>query len=116
MEKNYGINVTGGNFTAGAVAAGDHAQATNISATGSLVDARTEMQQLLELLNAHAGELARPEETIAVADLARRELDGDEPDKASVLGWLKLIASGAGSIAAMSGAVSAVEHAVTALL
>ena len=116
MEKNYGINVTGGNFTAGAVAAGDHARATNISATGSLVDARTEMQPTPRVAQRARRRTGAPEETIAVADLARRELDGDEPDKASVLGWLKLIASGAGSIAAISGAVSAVEQAVTALL
>ena len=116
MEKNYGINVTGGNFTAGAVAAGSHAQATNISASGSLDDARATMQQLLELLNAHAGELERPDETIAVAELAKRELEGDKPDKGSVLRWLGLIASGAGSIAAISGAVSAVQQAVAAFM
>lgn len=116
MEKNYGIKVTGGQFIAGAAAAGDHAQATNISATGSLDDARTRMRQLLDLLHTHAGELERPDETIAVAELARRELEADEPDKPSVLRWLKVVASGAGSIAAITGAVVAVQQVLVALL
>jgi hypothetical protein len=116
MEKNYGISVTGGRFSAGAVAAGKHARATNISATGSLDDARTHMQVLLDLLRAHAEELDRPEETIANAELAQRELEADEPDAPSVLGWLKIVASGAGSVAAISGAVSAVQQAIAALL
>jgi hypothetical protein len=116
MEKNYGISVTGGRFSAGAAAAGDHARATNISTAGSLDDARTQMRALLEVLHAHAGELTRSDETLAVAELARRELEADEPDKPSVLGWLKVVASGAGSIAAISGAVTAVQQAIAAVL
>ncbi|MEV5966009.1 hypothetical protein AB0L70_29850 [Kribbella sp. NPDC051952] len=115
MEQNNGISV-GGNFVAGAVAAGKHARATNISTGESLDDARTRMQVLLDLLHTHAGELARPDETIAVAERARRELETDEPDKPTVLGWLTTVASGAGSIAAISGAVAAVQQAIAALL
>jgi hypothetical protein len=116
MEKNYGISVTGGSFTAGAAAVGKHARATNISTGDALDDARTHLRALLDLLHAHAGELTRPDETIAVAELARRELEADEPNKQSVLGWLKVVASGAGSIAAISAAVTAVQQAIAALL
>ncbi|TDU88660.1 hypothetical protein EV138_2206 [Kribbella voronezhensis] len=112
--KNYGISVTGGKVEAGAMAAGDNATATNISAASdSLTDARAEMADLLELLRA-VPEL--PEQTVAMAELADRELGKEEPDKSSVLRLLELIASGATSIASIGGAVTAVQHAVSAIL
>jgi hypothetical protein len=112
--KNSGINVSGhGKIEAGAMAAGDHATATNISAVpDSLIDARAEMAHLLELLRA-VPEL--PEQTFAIAELADRELDKEEPDKSSVLRLLELIASGAKSIASIGGAVTAVQQAVSAI-
>ena len=115
MEKNYGISV-GGNLSAGAVAAGKHARATNISTGDSLQAARTQMQVLLDLLHKHAGELPRPDETIDAAELARTELEADEPDTPKILGWLMTVASGAGAIAAISEAVTAVHQAIAALL
>ncbi|MEU0093684.1 hypothetical protein [Kribbella sp. NPDC006257] len=112
--KNYGINVTGGKVEAGAMAAGDHATATNISATSdSLTDARAQMTQLLELLRA---ETDLPEQTVPMAELADHELWKEEPDKNSVLRLLELIASGAKSIASIGGAVTAVQQAVSAIL
>jgi len=112
--KNSGINITGGKVEAGAMAAGDHATATNISAVpDALTDARAEMTHLLELLRA-VPEL--PEQTVAMAELAEHELDKEEPDKNSVLRLLELIASGAKSIASIGGAVTAVQQAVSAIL
>jgi hypothetical protein len=112
--KNYGISVTGGKVEAGAMAAGDHATATNISSTSSaLTDARAEMTHLLELLRA-VPEL--PAQTVAMAELAGHELEKEEPDKSSVLRLLELIASGAKSIASIGGAVTAVQQAVSAIL
>ncbi|WUJ72208.1 hypothetical protein OG809_02860 [Kribbella soli] len=115
MEKNNGISV-GGNFVAGAVAAGKHARATNISTGDSLGAARTQMQMLLDLVHTHAGELTRPDETIAAAESARRELEADDPDKPKILGRLMTVASGAGAIAAISEAITAVHDAIAALL
>ncbi|WP_329002415.1 hypothetical protein OHA18_04775 [Kribbella sp. NBC_00709] len=117
MEKNYGIRVSGGQITAGAMAAGEGATATNISAVSaeSLADARAGMSQLLELLHAQSERLERPGETIAVAELAEHELAKDKPDKKSVLRLLELIASGATSIATISGAVTVVQQAVAAI-
>jgi hypothetical protein len=118
MEKNYGINITGGNVSAGAMAAGRDARATNISSTSadSLPDIRAGMSELLELLRGEADKLDRPEETIAVAELAERELGEDEPDKLSVLRWLKIVATGAGSVTSVAGAVTAIQQAVAAIL
>ncbi|NIK57329.1 hypothetical protein [Kribbella shirazensis] len=117
MEKNYGIRISGGQVSAGAMAAGEGATATNVSAVsaGSLTEARAGMAQLLELLHAHAERLDRPDEAIAVAELADRELSKEEPDKVSVLRLLELIASGAKSIASIGGAVTAVQQAVSAI-
>ena len=117
MEKNYGIRISGGHVSAGAMAAGEGATATNISAVSadSLADARAGMAQLLELLRTHSERLERPDEAIAVAELADRELAKDEPDKVSVLRLLELIASGAKSIASIGGAVTAVQQAVSAI-
>jgi hypothetical protein len=117
MEKNYGIRISGGHVSAGAMAAGEGATATNISAVsaGSLADARAGMAQLLELLHANSERLERPDEAIAVAELADRELAKEKPDKTSVLRLLELIASGAKSIASIGGAVTAVQQAVSAI-
>jgi hypothetical protein len=118
MEKNYGISISGGHVSAGAMAAGEGATATNITSTptGSLSDLRAGMTQLLELLRAQADRLERPEEAIAVAELAGRELAKDEPDKVSILRFLEIVASGVGSIASLTGAVAAIQHAVGAIL
>lgn len=117
MEKNDGIRISGGHVSVGAMAAGDGATATNISAVsaGSLADARIGMAQLLELLRTHSERLDRPEEALAVAELAERELSKEKPDKTSVLRLLELIASGAKSIASIGGAVTAVQQAVSAI-
>jgi hypothetical protein len=74
------------------------------------------MSELLELLRGEADKLDRPEETIAVAELAERELGEDEPDKLSVLRWLKIVATGAGSVTSVAGAVTAIQQAVAAIL
>ena len=70
MEKNYGIRISGGHVSAGAIAAGEGATATNISAVSadSLADARTGMAQLLELLRTHSEQLDRPDEAIASSE------------------------------------------------
>ncbi|RZT19752.1 hypothetical protein EV649_2889 [Kribbella sp. VKM Ac-2569] len=119
MEKNDGIRISGGHVSVGAMAAGQGATATNtnISAVsaGSLADARAGMAQLLELLHTHSERLERPDEAIAVAELADRELSKEEPDKTSVLRLLELVASGAKSIASIGGAVTAVQQAVSAI-
>jgi hypothetical protein len=117
MEKNYGINISGGKVSAGAMAAGEGAAATNISAVSadSLADARAGMAQLLDLLRTHSEKLERPAEAIAVAELAEHELSKDEPDKGSVLRLLELLASGAKSIATIGDAVTAVQQAVSAI-
>ncbi|WP_327637080.1 hypothetical protein OHB24_01445 [Kribbella sp. NBC_00482] len=117
MEKNDGIRISGGHVSVGAMAAGEGATATNISAVsaGSLADARAGMAQLLELLHTHSERLERPDEAIAVAELADRELSKEEPDKTSVLRLLELLASGAKSIASIGGAVTAVQQAVSAI-
>ncbi len=115
MEKNDGIRISGGQVSAGAMAAGKHAKATNISAasTASLADARAEMAHLLDLLRA---EPEPPGQTVELAELADHELGKEEPDKGSVLRLLELIASGAKSIASIGTAVTAVQQAVGAIL
>ncbi|WP_432944639.1 hypothetical protein ACQPXM_03435 [Kribbella sp. CA-253562] len=115
MSKNDGIKINGGQVSVGAMAAGDHATATNVSAvsTDSLANARAEMARLLELLRAQP-EL--PDQSVAMAELAEHELGKEEPDKGSVLRLLDLIASGAKSIASIGSAVTAVQQAVTAIL
>ncbi|GAA0942806.1 hypothetical protein GCM10009554_35660 [Kribbella koreensis] len=116
MQKNYGIEIHGGaDVSAGAMAAGNKATATNISAvaTDSLANARTEMARLLELLRAHP---EPPDQAIEMAEDAEYELAKEVPNKRSVLRLLDLIASGAKSIASIGGAVTAVQQAVSAIL
>ena len=111
VDKNYGINQTGGTINAGAIAVGKNAKATSVSSE-SLVNARAEMLRLVELLEVHANEV--PDETVALGELAQRELESDQPNKRKVLGWLKTIATGAGSVAAISEAADTVRQAIEA--
>lgn len=116
MNTNQGIQISGGTVTAGAMAAGHGATATNaVPAAGpaSLEDLRGELHALVELLRARADV---PADQVTVAELAEREAARPQPDKGSLLSYLQVLASGAGSIAAVGTAVTALQSAVTALL
>jgi hypothetical protein len=119
MDGNTGIAITGGNVSAGAMAAGPGATATNVAPgtlDGSLSDLRAEMVRLIEVLYTEAKGLTDADQTIAVAKLAERELAKEQPNKGSVLSLLQVLASGVGSVASLAGAVATIQQAVAAVL
>jgi hypothetical protein len=118
MNSNSGISISGGTVNAGAMAAGDHAKATNTTQqapASSLDDLRAEMADLVDAIRAHTMRLADGEETVALAENAQYELAKATPDRHALLATLQKLASGVGSVASLATAVTAIEHAAAAL-
>lgn len=119
MNSNYGISITGGTVSAGAMAAGRGATATSIaspSTDNSLSDLRAEFARFMASLHEQTMQLEDADRTVAVAELAAKEITKKEPDKKSVLDLLQLVASGVGSVASLAGSLSALERAVDTIL
>jgi hypothetical protein len=72
------------------------------------------MRALIEVLRSQTTGVSGGD--VTAAELAERELAKDEPDKTSLLGYLQILAAGAGSLASIGTAITALQHAVTALL
>lgn len=115
--ENSGISISGGNVTAGAMAAGDHAVARNEAAPASdpgLEDLREAVRELTRLVAERAPSPDAPD--LVVARLAEQEVTRETPDKGRLMGLLQALSSGAGAVTGLAGAVSAVEKAVQAVL
>ena len=117
-SENKGIMITGGTVNAGAVAAGDNAQAINMQppqAPASIEEMRERLAELLGELRVHHAELDDAEQTVALAQLAAREAEHEHPNRERFIGLMRTVAAGVGSVASLAGSVTALEHAATAL-
>lgn len=116
-KYNSGISISGGTVNAGAMAAGQHAQATNISTTpaSSVEELRAQLADLIVQLRAHQHDLDDGEQAVAVAEMAQREAAKDRPNRASFVGLMQTLAAGVGSVTSIATAVTALEHAAAAL-
>lgn len=119
MSTNYGISITGGTVSSGSMAAGEGAIATSISSASdinSLSDMRAEFASFLSSLRDQQPALEDAGQTVAIAELAAKEMDKDQPNKGSILGLLHLVASGVGSVASLAGSLTALERAASTIL
>jgi hypothetical protein len=118
-SKNSGIQISGGTVHAGAMAAGNHAVASNVSTSGDaargLAELRKSLADLAEQVRARAAELDDPEQAAAVADLAKAEAEKEKPNHRSLLGLLQALSAAVGSVATLGGSVNAIINTVSAL-
>jgi hypothetical protein len=117
-SDNSGISISGGTVNAGAIAAGNHAQAKNVSAVPvarSVEEVRTQLADLVRELRAHQDDFDDGAQAIAVAEMAAREAAKERPNRASFLGLMHALASGVGSVASVATVVTALEQASAAL-
>ena len=118
--RNEGVVISGGNVTIGAMAVGPYAQAVSNAADALQRRGQDELahkiQALLEALQQHEPELGDRDAAFSLTGRAAEELERDEPDKDTVLGFLGRVTAAAGSATAVAGAVTALQHAVMLLL
>lgn len=120
MNRNDGISIQGGNVTAGAMAAGDHASVTISSGGGDVTiaarpDVAALLQALVTALDRHRDELPASADPEAGAELAG-ELAQPKPSASRVRELLAAITAGAGSVSAVSQAATALGAALRHLL
>ncbi len=116
--KNQGISITGGTVQVGAMAVGKAASASNYVAAeppGTVDELRVRMTELLVQMRAESGALVDPQRTLAMGEMAERELAQDQPDKRSLVEALRSVAAGVGSVASLAGAVVSLQQAVGVL-
>jgi hypothetical protein len=119
MIENNGIWVAGGTVTAGSMAAGTGAVATNTAEGGTALtvdDIRVMVRDLVEELTSHAALLPDLDQTVTVARLAEQESAKEAPDKSRLSALLQLVTAGAGSVSGVAGAVEAIERVVQSVL
>lgn len=117
--ENKGIWIAGGTVSAGAMAAGPGAAATNIAGRGpatDVEDVRQMLRDLVQTITANAADLEDPEQTVTVARLAEQESAKEAPDKTRLASLLQLVTAGSGTVSGLAGAVEAVERAIHAVL
>lgn len=118
-SKNSGIQISGGTVRAGAMAAGDHAGASNVSTSDhtpqALAELRKSLADLAEQVRARAAELDDPDQAAAVADLAKAEAEKEKPNHRSLLGLLQALGAAVGGVATLGGSVNAIINTVSAL-
>jgi hypothetical protein len=119
-STNSGIHISGNStVNAGAMAAGDHAKATNRVIQGAgpevLDELRRSLADLAEQVRARADQLEDPEHAAAIADLAKAEAEKEKPNHRSLLSLLQALGATVGSVAALGGSVTAIMATVSAL-
>jgi hypothetical protein len=117
VNRNDGISITGGNVSAGGMAAGDHASVT-VNAGGDVVlaarpDVAPLLQALVAALAEHREELPAAV-TSAGAEVAA-ELAGPEPSRARVRELLGTVTEGAGSVSAVTEAAKSLWGVLSSL-
>jgi len=118
VNRNDGISISGGNVTAGAMAAGDNASAS-VSARGDVVlaahpDVAPLLHALLAALARHRDELPGPAAAEAGEQLAA-ELAEPRPSPSRVKELLTTVTEGAGSVTAVVEAARAITGALAHL-
>ena len=91
MQRNEGVIVTGGSFSAGVVAVGQHASVV-VSGTVDALKARgqpdiaAKLEELLDAVRAKGSELPDQAEALRMTERVAEELGRDEPDGVTVQG------------------------------
>jgi hypothetical protein len=121
VDINYGIKATGSaRITANAMAAGANAQANasvgDEDGPKDIDELHALLSELIVQLRETAPQIDDGDELVAVAKLADRELQKDQPDKHTVLGLLRAVGTGVAAFAGLAGAVATIQQAVMSLL
>ncbi len=124
QNRNYGIQVSGsGQLHASQLAVGKGARlegnTSNVTTPSTLKDldeVRRVLGAIVEQLRAGAPGLDDAPALAAVAESAQREAGKAKPSKAILAGLLDALMAGVAKVAALAGAVEAVQHAVSTLL
>jgi hypothetical protein len=121
MNVNKGIQVSGGQITAGAIAAGDRAIAIadrtrNELTGGPLEEIADKLAELTRELQENAAQLDDAEDLLESTTRIAEELKKEKPSKTTIRGILGAITEGAKSVTTVTIAVTALEQAVAALL
>jgi hypothetical protein len=122
-RPNQGIIITGGKVDVGAMAAGPNARAINNvhSATAALAergqtDLAAKIEELLQVLREHEAELTDRDAAFTLTARVAEELEREQPDKPTVQSFLARLAASTTSATTVANAVTALSHAVTALI
>jgi hypothetical protein len=118
---NKGIQVTGGQFHAGAVSVGDGALAVNqrVSAAGepeSLSELKEQLERLLELLEVRREVIPAADDVLDAARAATEEVGEEKPRRGVVLGLLKSISTGVANVVDVAGVVTPLMRAAGKLM
>jgi hypothetical protein len=123
VERNEGIQVTGGTFEAGAVAAGRNAQAIqNISSAADALDGAGKdeialrLRELGEAIAAQSERIDEAEELLHATESLAEEVSKPEPNRLTVRAMLNGITDAAGSVSGVAAAVTALRVALGAFL
>jgi hypothetical protein len=119
-----GIYQTGGSISVGgSLAVGPHAQAISVVTEArksleqrDLTEVSEKLGALLAALNEHADALVDRDAAFGSATEVAQELQREGPDKSRVASILATIREGAGSVAGVATAATALEQAVAAFL
>jgi hypothetical protein len=121
-SDNYGIQV-GGSATvnAGAIAVGPGAQAhgSQMNVAGPAADSiealREAIAALVEQLRASPPGVEDPAALVQIAESVQVEAAKERPNKGIISGLLGALVAGAGGVATIANAVTAIQHAVSVL-
>jgi hypothetical protein len=121
-SDNYGIQI-GGNATvnAGAIAAGPgagaYARDSNVAGptAGSVEALQEAIAALIEQLRASPAGLEDPGALVQIAESVQLEAAKERPNKGIISGLLGALVAGAGGVATVANAVTAIQHAVSVL-
>ena len=123
MPKNEGIYMTGGTINAEQLAVGRKARAVKIVSLADqaldrkgLQDIREKLDELVNILTAHADALDNPDEVLDSTEAVAAELSKDKPNKLTLTAILSGLASSVQSVAAVATAVEALKHAITTFM
>ena len=120
-NTNHGVQITGSHVNAGAIAGGKGASASahhvNMASDGAgLEDVRDLLAALAEELRTPPPEVTEPEVMTAIVTSAQTEAAKERPNLQTLSRLLRALMNGAGNVASLATAISAVQHAVSALL
>ena len=117
VNRNDGISISGGNVSAGGMAAGDHASVSVTAGGDVVVAARPDVAPLLQALVAALAE-HREELPAAVTSAGAEvtaELARPAPSRSRVRELLGTVTDGAGSVSAVTEAAKSLGSVLSAL-
>jgi len=117
-SDNYGVQITGSNVFGSAIAGGPgaHAEAHDINVTSqapeSIDDLRTAIAALVDLVRAVPPGADDEGVLIQLAESVQAEAARTEPSKGKLQRLLSMLIAGAGGVASIVNAATAIQHAV----